>query len=303
MKLKSPLIFIVSAVAMLQAAPAKPMTTLDALKSYANAAYAKFDKSAGSVYQSLYFDALVRIDEAHAIIDKKPQSPEAIAAFNACSLSVEAAVVQLSNGNSVREALALQKQTSATLDSINRIHEKIATIEKSNSAKLKSDLDSANVKSSAFKDEADRLKAEADKMRAEADKKFSELQSSLIKVSNDARGTIISMSDILFETGKADLTPDLKTSLAKIAGILIVFKTSNVAVEGHTDNQGSADFNQKLSEMRAQNVMNFLVAQGVDASRLSYQGFGFSKPIADNATKDGRQKNRRVDLVVQEIKN
>ncbi len=110
------------------------------------------------------------------------------------------------------------------------------------------------------------------------------------------------MSDILFEVNKANLTADLRTSLAKIAGILLVFKASNIIIEGHTDNQGSADYNQKLSEKRAENVMNFLVEQGVEQTRLSSVGYGLTKPIADNTTKEGRQKNRRVDLIIQEKK-
>jgi outer membrane protein OmpA-like peptidoglycan-associated protein len=112
------------------------------------------------------------------------------------------------------------------------------------------------------------------------------------------------MSDILFDVGKATLTTDLKTSLAKIAGILTIYKDANVLVEGHTDNVGGEDYNQKLSEKRAQNVMAFMVNPGgIAQARLSSQGHGFSKPIADNATKEGRQKNRRVDLVVMDRKS
>ncbi|MFW5960472.1 MAG: OmpA family protein, partial [Chitinivibrionales bacterium] len=128
------------------------------------------------------------------------------------------------------------------------------------------------------------------------------LQSSLIKVSKDARGTIISMSDILFETGKAALTPKLETNLAKIAGILAVFKNSNVLIEGHTDNTGSDEFNKVLSEKRAESVKEFMIEQGVAEKRLTAEGYGFSRPVADNSTKEGRAKNRRVDLIVQDIK-
>ena len=143
---------------------------------------------------------------------------------------------------------------------------------------------------------ANKLKSDIEAMKSEADKKFKELQSSLIQVTNDARGTIISMSDILFETGKANLTADLKTSLAKIAGILLVFKTSRVIVEGHTDNVGSEEYNQGLSERRAENVMNFLIEQGVTPSRLTAIGYGFSRPISDNETSEGRAKNRRTQF-------
>ena len=144
----------------------------------------------------------------------------------------------------------------------------------------------------------ERAKAEA--RQAEAMNKLNELQSKLIQVSKDARGIILSMSDILFDVNKATLKADLKTSLAKVAGILSVYQQFNVSIEGNTDNAGSEDHNMKLSQQRADNVKNFLVEQGIDAGRLTAKGLGMSMPIADNKTKEGRQKNRRVDLVIQD---
>lgn len=144
----------------------------------------------------------------------------------------------------------------------------------------------------------ERAKAEA--RQKEAMNKLNELQSKLIQVSQDARGIILSMSDILFDVDKATLKQDLKTSLAKVAGILTVYQQFNVSIEGNTDNTGSAEHNMKLSQQRADNVMNFLVKQGIDASRLTAKGLGMTMPIADNSTKEGRQKNRRVDLVIQD---
>jgi len=144
----------------------------------------------------------------------------------------------------------------------------------------------------------ERAKAEA--RQQEAMNKLNELQSQLIQVSKDARGIILSMSDILFDVNKATLKQDLKTSLAKVAGILSVYQQFNVSVEGNTDNTGSEEHNMKLSQQRADNVMNFLVEQGIDASRLTAKGLGMTMPIADNSTKEGRQKNRRVDLVIQD---
>ena len=103
----------------------------------------------------------------------------------------------------------------------------------------------------------ERAKAEA--RQAEAMNKLNELQSKLIQVTKDARGIILSMSDILFDVNKATLKADLKTSLAKVAGILSVYQQFNVSIEGNTDNTGSAEHNMKLSQQRADNVKSFLV--------------------------------------------
>lgn len=144
----------------------------------------------------------------------------------------------------------------------------------------------------------ERAKAEA--RQAEAKEKLNKLQSKLIKVTEDARGIILSMSDILFDVDKASLKQDLQTSLAKVAGILSVYQELDVSVEGHTDNTGSDEHNMKLSEQRAKNVLEFLVSQGIDAKRLTSKGYGKTRPIGNNATKEGRQKNRRVDLVIHD---
>ena len=142
----------------------------------------------------------------------------------------------------------------------------------------------------------ERAKAEA--RQQEAISKLNELQSQLIQVSKDA--LILSMSDILFDVNKATLKQDLKTSLAKVAGILSVYQQFNVSIEGNTDNTGSEEHNMKLSQQRADNVRDFLVEQGIDGNRLTAKGLGMTMPVADNSTKEGRQKNRRVDLVIQD---
>jgi outer membrane protein OmpA-like peptidoglycan-associated protein len=109
------------------------------------------------------------------------------------------------------------------------------------------------------------------------------------------------MSDILFETGKADLKPELKENLAAIAAILQSLLTeSKVIVEGHTDNVGSEQINQFLSDKRALSVLDYLVERGVNRDRLESVGHGLSRPVADNNTEEGRAKNRRVELVIKD---
>jgi outer membrane protein OmpA-like peptidoglycan-associated protein len=211
-----------------------------------------------------------------------------------CSLWVEAASAQLKVIALRREQKQESEKRTAALAQLADVQDELLRLERGYATSLKSNLKTVT----ADLEDQKRLAQQA---REEAEKRFGELNSALIQVKKDARGTIISMSDILFDVGKATLTQDLKTSLAKISGILTVYKDGNVIVEGHTDNQGSAEFNQKLSEKRAGNVRDFLVNPGgIDSTRLSAVGYGFSKPIADNATKEGRQKNRRVDLVISE---
>ena len=106
------------------------------------------------------------------------------------------------------------------------------------------------------------------------------------------------MGDVLFDFGKYDLRPEAREKLAKLSGIILAHQGLNLAIEGHTDNVGSEEFNQTLSEKRAQTVRQYLVDQGLDASSVTAAGFGKSSPIADNGSAAGRQKNRRVEIVV-----
>jgi len=121
---------------------------------------------------------------------------------------------------------------------------------------------------------------------------------SVLATSESARGLIVNMSDVLFDTGKYSLKPGTQISLAKVAGILEAYPGLKVQVEGYTDIVGSDQLNQKLSENRANAVMNFLVSQGVQQSNISAAGYGKSDPVADNGTSAGRAQNRRVNLVV-----
>ena len=108
----------------------------------------------------------------------------------------------------------------------------------------------------------------------------------------------MNMSDVLFDTGKYTLKPGTQVSLAKVATILQLYPGLKVQVEGYTDSVGSDEFNQKLSENRANAVRDFLVQNGVPSANATAAGFGKDKPVADNSTAAGRAQNRRVNLVV-----
>ncbi|HEY3270272.1 MAG TPA: OmpA family protein, partial [Geothrix sp.] len=113
-----------------------------------------------------------------------------------------------------------------------------------------------------------------------------------------ARGLIVNMSGVLFQNGKATLLPAAREKLSKIAGILSTHKGLKIEADGFTDSNGSEALNQRLSEQRAKNTMDFLVSQGVASDSVTSMGFGKGNPIATNETAAGRQENRRVELVV-----
>jgi outer membrane protein OmpA-like peptidoglycan-associated protein len=113
-----------------------------------------------------------------------------------------------------------------------------------------------------------------------------------------ARGLIVNMSDVLFDFNKYTLKPEAREKLAKVSGILLAYPGLTMQVEGYTDNIGSDEYNQKLSEQRAGAVSDYLVTQGVAQTNISATGYGKNDPVADNSTNDGRAQNRRVQLVV-----
>jgi outer membrane protein OmpA-like peptidoglycan-associated protein len=138
--------------------------------------------------------------------------------------------------------------------------------------------------------------AENDKAAMRA--RLSEQLNSILQTRDSARGLIVSMSDVLFDTGKYSLKPGAREKLAKVAGILLAYPGLNIEVGGYTDNVGSDQMNQTLSENRAGSVRDYLVQQGVLTNSVSAKGFGNTSPVASNDNSGGRQQNRRVELVV-----
>ena len=145
--------------------------------------------------------------------------------------------------------------------------------------------------------------SQASAQQAETDKaamrlKLSEQLNSILQTRDSARGLIVSMSDVLFDTGKYSLKPGAREKLAKVAGILLAYPGLNIEVGGYTDNVGSDAMNQTLSENRAGSVRDYLVQEGVLTNSVSARGFGNTLPVASNDNSSGRQQNRRVELLV-----
>jgi outer membrane protein OmpA-like peptidoglycan-associated protein len=166
---------------------------------------------------------------------------------------------------------------------------------------------SANALSAAQADaEQSRLAAQQAQLaaqQADTDKaamraRLSEQLNSILQTRDSARGLIVSMSDVLFDTGKFSLKPGAREKLAKVAGILLAYPGLNIEVGGYTDNVGGDAMNQTLSENRAGSVRDYLVQEGVSTNSVSAKGFGNTLPVATNDNSAGRQRNRRVELLV-----
>lgn len=180
------------------------------------------------------------------------------------------------------------------------------------SAKAQSDMQANQASSaaalSAAQADADQSRLAAQQaqlsvQQAEIDKaamraKLSEQLNSILQTRDSARGLIVSMSDVLFDTGKYSLKPGAREKLAKVAGILLAYPGLNIEVGGYTDNVGGDAMNQTLSENRAGAVRDYLVEQGVASKSVSARGFGNTLPVASNDNSAGRQQNRRVELLV-----
>jgi outer membrane protein OmpA-like peptidoglycan-associated protein len=167
--------------------------------------------------------------------------------------------------------------------------------------------------------EADRLKRENDQQRASTQTELenaakarlqletekSELRvhllaqfNAILQTRDTPRGLIVNMSDVLFDTGKYSLRPAAREKLAKLAGIVSGHPGLMLAVEGYTDSVGGDEYNQQLSEHRSEGVRDYLTQQGMASGSVSAKGFGKTQPVATNDTAEGRQQNRRVELVI-----
>jgi outer membrane protein OmpA-like peptidoglycan-associated protein len=176
-----------------------------------------------------------------------------------------------------------------------------------------------DAQTAAAQNEADRLRRENDaqraaaqadldraataKAQAEAEKTALRAQllaqfNAILQTHDTARGLIVNMSDVLFDTAKFSLRPLAREKLAKVSGIVSGHPGLRLDVEGHTDSVGGDGYNQRLSEQRGESVRDYLIQQGMPGSSVTTRGFGKTQPVASNDTAPGRQQNRRVELVI-----
>ena len=168
-------------------------------------------------------------------------------------------------------------------------------------AKAKAEQEVLQLKEQAAKADAERARREAE--RAELEKQALRAQlleqfNRILETTDTPRGLVVNMADVLFDTGKYNLRQEAREKLARFSGVVLAHQGLNLAVEGYTDITGSDEFNQKLSEQRADAVRSYLIDQGLPQGNITARGFGKANPVADNSTAAGRQKNRRVEIIV-----
>jgi outer membrane protein OmpA-like peptidoglycan-associated protein len=228
--------------------------------------------------------ASAQIQAADAIrLQEKAQADAAMAQANAASSQANAEASQANAATAQADAATAQAALAS-----NQVTSAAAV----NAAQADADQ-SREVAQNAL---ADQQKADNEKVAMRA--QLSEQLNKILATRDSARGLIVSMSDVLFDTGQYSLKPGAREKLAKVAGILIAYPGLNIAVGGYTDNVGGDEMNQKLSENRADAVRDYLVAQGVATNSVGATGFGNTLPVASNDNASGRQENRRVELVV-----
>jgi outer membrane protein OmpA-like peptidoglycan-associated protein len=238
--------------------------------------------------------AIKRMDEERIASDK------AAAAAREAAANQEAALADAKRADAERERNAAER-LKAEADRAKAEAQSAAD----RAVREKSEADAARVAAEAqqraAQADADRAKQVMEQSEQEKAQLREELRKQLnliLETRLTARGLIVNMSDVLFDFNKYTLKPGAREKLAKIAGIMLAHPGLKLSIEGHTDSIGSEEYNQQLSEKRADEVRGYLASQGLSSEWISSHGFGKSQPVATNSTPEGRQRNRRVEIVV-----
>jgi outer membrane protein OmpA-like peptidoglycan-associated protein len=216
------------------------------------------------------------------------------------------------------ETSRAQNETNRARNEADLAREQAAT-DREAMIRAQNDAAAARARAAQAQNETDKAKANEDLARAEAERARLETQavkqqqsdiqqrlyislSEILETRREARGLIVNLSDVLFDFNQATLKPDAREKLSKLAGILLAYPgTYRIQIEGHTDSVGPQDYNQKLSEDRAEAVHAYLLRTNLPADRMvAVNGFGKIRPVASNDTPEGRQSNRRVEIIISD---
>lgn len=203
------------------------------------------------------------------------------------------------------EAERAREQAAASQDAAGRAERELAEA-RLRVEQAQTEADKAKAREDLARVEAERARMDAEQAKREKDALQQRLFmsiSAILDTRREARGLIVNLSDVLFDFNQASLKPGAREKLSKLAGILLAYPgTFHMEIEGHTDAIGSQDYNQKLSEDRAQSVASYLLKAGITSGRIvAVRGFGKLTPVSTNDTPEGRQMNRRVEIIIADL--
>jgi len=297
-----------------QASPNAPLDLLEARNAVAIAKAAGADQYAKDSVEKAE-DMLQRAEDYYQ--RKQGRTPIGTAARGATQMAEDARVLALRRQEQDREEAARRAaadaQSKAEADAAAaQQREQQAQAQAAEDARRRADAEQAQAaalaqqqQAQAQADAARAATAQAQAQTAEAERQKEAMRARLLAQLNQvlethdtARGLIVSMPDVLFDFDKYTLKPETRERLAKISGIVLAYPDLKLQIEGHTDSIGTDDYNQTLSEKRAESVQGYLVSSGVSPDHITAVGLGKADPVADNSTSSGRQLNRRVDMIV-----
>ncbi len=255
----------------------------------------------------------VQMSEDARAISVKRQEEERIAKEQREAQEREAAAKERETAAKTAQEAEAVRRAQAEADSAKAaLARQQAEAQAAKDAQARAEAEAATAKESQARAQAEQeqkaaqeRERQAQEAAAQSERDKQELRAKLLEQFNrvlptrdSPRGLVVNLGDVLFDIGKANLRPAAREALAKLSGIVLNYPQLKLAVEGHTDNTGTEDFNMKLSEKRAASVRDYLVAQGLTGDAISATGLGEADPVAENTTVKGRQKNRRVEIIV-----
>lgn len=240
---------------------------------------------------------VVRINEEH-----QEQIRAAAEAAKKKADAEEQARLQAEAAKKAADAQRAQAQAAQAAAEKQKLEAELAAA-RADAEKARAQAAQAQAAADAQRAQQEAAKAQQQAAQAEAEKRQLREQllaqlNAVLETKDTDRGLVVTMADVLFDSGQYTLKQITREKLAKLAGIILAHPGLKLTAEGYTDSTGSADFNQKLSERRAQAVTDFLREQGVSGDSLNSIGYGEDRPVASNDTAAGRQQNRRVELIV-----
>jgi len=297
-----------------------PLELYEAMNAVQIARYARADQYGGEAFQN----AASLLTQAENYEARKQWNPAIMTAKEATQKAEDARIISLRRQQQMaldqerqeaaaRQSAAEQATSQAQQQAADAARQQQAAEEQAKlegqqrqaAEQAKEEADAARAQAAAEAQRANQSAAEADRLRAQAEAEKNQLREQLLQQFNAVlptretpRGLVVSVGDVLFDTGKYTLKPPAREALARVAGIVSSHPGLNLQIEGYTDSTGGDELNQRLSENRANTVRDFLIGQGVNPQNTTALGYGKSYPVASNDTAAGRKLNRRVELIV-----